>query len=482
MTLSLRIFIGYFLLVGLGMMVFLYSTYDQLHPVLRQASEETLVDTANLLAEFAPAALAEDDPASSAFASTIERYTQRPLNARIWLREKTTPGIDVYLTDAQGRVVFHTRPEETGADYGRWRDVSLTLAGEYGARTTRLDPDDELTSVMYVAAPVRRDGEIIGVLTVAQPNLNIQPFLDYARRQILQLGSGILLVSLLLGGVISVWLTRSIRQLVQYVERAGRGDKVQPPILRETSLARLAASTERMRREIEGKAYVERYVENLAHEMKSPLSAIRGAVEILQEPDTGARNRERFLDNIDLESRRMQRLIDRLLSLAALENRHTLNAVETVDMATLVRDEITRRAPHTEARQIQVLVSTSGSPRLEGERFLLAQAVSNLLDNALDFCPPGGTVMLHLARRGDELVLSLHNDGDPIPDYARPRVFERFYSLSRPDSDRRSTGLGLSFVREIAELHQGRIALDNAVGGGVIAVLTLPALAEGRVQ
>ena len=109
-----------------------------------------------------------------------------------------------------------------------------------------------------------------------------------------------------------------------------------------------------------------------------------------------------------------------------------------------------------------------------GERFLLEQALSNLLDNAIDFSPQGGEVEVALASTPETHVLVFRDHGAGIPDYALERVFEPFYSLPRPDSGLKSTGLGLSFVKEVAELHGGAIVLANHPEGGAEARLTLP--------
>ena len=110
--------------------------------------------------------------------------------------------------------------------------------------------------------------------------------------------------------------------------------------------------------------------------------------------------------------------------------------------------------------------------RVFGEPFLLRQALGNLLDNALDFTPPGGTLRFSAQVRHNEVQVSLFNQAEAIPDYALPRLSERFYSLPRPASGRKSTGLGLNFVEEVMKLHGGSLQIGN-VPGGVQAVLHL---------
>ena len=103
----------------------------------------------------------------------------------------------------------------------------------------------------------------------------------------------------------------------------------------------------------------------------------------------------------------------------------------------------------------------------------MSQAVSNLLDNALDFSPDGGTLIVRGELEGNDYRLTVRDHGPGVPDYALGRVFERFYSLPRENGGK-STGLGLSFVHEVAQRHGGRITLHNHPEGGAVAVLTLP--------
>lgn len=473
MTLSLRIFLAWFLLVGLGTVLFLDSVVTQLPSSIRQASEEVLADSANLLAELVVPAWHQPDMQESEFARSVSRYQQRTLNAEIWSRLKVQPDFVVYVTDLDGVVRYHTDEEYIGQDFSNWRDVALTLGGEYGARTTRLAPSDETSSYMFVAAPIRINGDLVGVLSVGQPTASLQPFLSLAHGQLWQRGSIILLVSLLLGAGLALWLTRSIHRLVDYVERVGEGERVPPPLLGERELNRLALATEAMREEIDGKEYVEDYVHTLTHEMKSPLSAIRGAAELLQEADMPAAERERFISNIDTESARLQRLIDRLLSLATVEKRRHLQHPEMLDMVMLVQQAIDTKQVQIARRNLRIQFVRDERVVLKGETFLLEQAVSNLLDNAIDFADPQSEIMVRLFSVGRQVTLTITNRGEPIPDYALERIFERFYSLPRPDGGRKSTGLGLSFVSEVAELHGGEIELQNVDGYGVQSTLIL---------
>jgi two-component system sensor histidine kinase CreC len=110
-----------------------------------------------------------------------------------------------------------------------------------------------------------------------------------------------------------------------------------------------------------------------------------------------------------------------------------------------------------------------------GESFLLRTAVDNLLSNALEFSPPDTRIQISVTAVGGAAAeLRVLDEGPGIPDYAMPRLFERFYSLPRPDTGRKSSGLGLKLVREVATLHGGTIALANRNPSGTCAILRLP--------
>jgi two-component system sensor histidine kinase CreC len=204
------------------------------------------------------------------------------------------------------------------------------------------------------------------------------------------------------------------------------------------------------------------------------LSAIRGAAELLHEREMPAADRERFVANIERETARIQELVDRMMELAALESRRVLERTEPVALRSLLEERVSSANAAGAPRGITVALDAPQDATVDGDALLLQRALGNLLDNALDFSPPGGRIEISLALRARAAEIAVRDHGPGIPDYADDKVFERFYSLARPGTQRKSTGLGLPFVREIASLHHGRVSLRNAEGGGALAVLSLP--------
>ncbi|SIS18366.1 two-component system, OmpR family, sensor histidine kinase CreC [Aquipseudomonas alcaligenes] len=472
MPLGVRIFLVYFLFVGLAGWFVLSTVMDEIRPGVRQSTEETLVDTANLLAEILRDEVKNGSLAQGRLPELLKAYGQRQPQAQIWGVEKRAVSHRIYVTDARGIVLLDSSGVAVGQDYSRWNDVYLTLRGEYGARSTREDPADEDSSVMYVAAPIKDAGQIIGVVSVAKPNKSLQPYIERSQRRLGWLGAGLIVLGLLIGGVLSWWLSGSLRQLTRYASAVSRGERAELPSLRGGELKQLAEAVQKMRTELEGKAYVEQYVHTLTHELKSPLAAIRGAAELL-EGEMPAEQRQRFVANIASEGARLQQLIERLLNLALVEQRQGLEERVAVELRDLVEELLQGQAARIQAADLRVENAIAAGLRVPGERFLLRQALANLLENALDFTPAGGLLRFTAEVRADGVDLALFNQGAAIPEYALPRLTERFYSLPRPASGRKSTGLGLNFVQEVASLHSGELSLRN-VEGGVRASLRLP--------
>lgn len=478
MRLGLRLFLGFFLIVGVAAFFVMRVFVDEVKPGVRQAMEANLADTANVLAALATDDMKAGRIADGAFARNIAEAGSRRLGADIWGTRKERLEGRILISDARGIVVYDSRNEAVGQDYSRWNDVYRTLRGEYGARSSGETPGDRQNTVMHVAAPIMdgstpNGGRIIGVLTVAKANRTMEPVIARSQRNILRKGGWLLGLSALIGLAMTWWLSRGIGRLNRYAQAVSRGERAPPPPRRRDEIGDLGRALETMRRELEGKQYVEQYVQTLTHEMKSPLAAIRGAAEILQEP-LSEQDRARFAANVQGQSERLTEMIEKLLALAAVEHRRELGQREKIDGAVLIAETAGELGPRLTQAGLTVDFAEPERPvAIEGDRFLLRQALRNLLDNAIDFSPHGARIDLEWRSEGREAVLRIGDRGPGVPDFAAERVFERFYSLPRPQGAR-SSGLGLTFVREVAVLHGGSIRLEPREGGGTWAEWRLP--------
>ncbi len=474
MSLRLRLAVFLVAVFCLGEWMIVRIALNEVKPRYLESMEESLVDASRLLAALLETQLSDGrvdpEPLRAAFGSV----RSHAFVAQVYSLQKTQIDLRVYATDSTGRVVFdsdHGRDE--GADYSAWLDVRRTLAGEYGARASQLIPGDNESLVLHIAAPIRCGDRIVGVLSLGKPTRSINTLVAAAQRRILYgalIGGLGLLVALL---VAANWVIAPLERLTAYARAVRDGRPAPLPPLPGRTLRDLGTAFAEMRESLEGKQHVERTTQALAHGIKAPLAAVRGAAELLGE-EMPAEERRRFLDNLRAESGRIEQIVERLLQLSALEARSGLRAPERVEAAALLAEVADGFRSAGRAAGVELVVVADAAGVVSGERALLREALANLVQNAVEFSPRGGRVTLAAHVTEGRMEFSVADQGPGIPDYALGRIFERFYSLERPATGRKSTGLGLSLVREIAHLHGGEVELVNQPGGGARATFGLP--------
>ena len=480
MNIGLRVLLGYFLIVALAALLVGRVFVEQVKPGVRQAMEDTLIDTANMLAELASDDMQAGRIAEGQFAARVRALQTRKVEANVSGFAKHGSNLQVTITDARGIVVFDSAGRDLGRDNSRWNDVHRTLRGQYGARSTRSDPDDDASTVMHVAAPIHGGddaggggtGRIIGVLSVAKPNQAMAPFIARSQAVVLRWGLVLMGAALLIGLMAAWWLARQLGALRRYADAVAAGERASLPDA-AGEFGDLGRALHEMRVKLEGKQYVEQYVHALTHELKSPLAAIRGASELLEQPLPEA-DRARFIASIAVQGERMAQMVDKLLALAAVEHKERIEQPQPVDASRLLHDVAGAVRQRADAIGVGLAIDAAEDATVNGDAFLLRQALVNLVDNALDFAPQASRVELRVSTTAEGLSFEVLDRGPGVPDFARGRVFERFYSLPRPQGGSRSSGLGLPFVAQVAALHGGRAELVDRDGGGSMARIVLP--------
>lgn len=225
------------------------------------------------------------------------------------------------------------------------------------------------------------------------------------------------------------------------------------------------------------------FVANASHELRTPLAAILGFIETLTDPKAGGDRdtRQRFLGIMDGEARRMQQLVDDLMSLSRIEAEKYRLPDTAVDMEELVTEvsDIFRHRHGPRGGDITVSVDAL-VPSVQGERAQLSQVLHNLIGNSVKYGRPGTPITVSLARATPHMVrLSVADEGEGIAPDHLPRLTERFY---RVDSGRSramgGTGLGLAIVKHVVERHRGRLDISSTLGKGTTVTILLP-IAEG---
>jgi two-component system phosphate regulon sensor histidine kinase PhoR len=221
------------------------------------------------------------------------------------------------------------------------------------------------------------------------------------------------------------------------------------------------------------------FVANASHELRTPLAGILGFIETLRDPVAGGdeATRKRFLDIMDGEARRMQRLVDDLMSLSRIEAEKYQAPNQPVAIAPLAEEVVTvfRQSQNARAQDIAVRVEP-GLPMVCGDRAQLSQLLHNLVSNAMKYGAPGTEVTVAARLLAHDMVaLSVTDRGDGIPPEHLPRLTERFYRVDASRSRAMGgTGLGLAIVKHIVQRHRGLLTLDSQLGQGTSVRVELP--------
>jgi signal transduction histidine kinase len=344
------------------------------------------------------------------------------------------------------------------------------LAPDGRALAGRSTPDGP--GVVSVTVPISVHGEAIGQVRVVKPTIVIERTLaDFSPAILLMsvvLGAAAALAAAVIGGAIAT----PIERLTDFAVRVSEGERrASPPPAHGREVERLSRAIETMRRQLEGRPFVETFAADLSHELKNPVAAIRASAETLadgalEEPEEAAR----FVERIQEATSRIEALLGDLLGLARIEARGVEDAAQ-VDLHAIARRSVER------ATEAGATIELSGQPALvRGDARWLGQMVDNLVDNALVHGREGGVVRVSVTKEGDEQVLLVENEGQ-IGEHVARRLFRRFVTTR---AHRGGTGLGLAIVRAVAEAHAGRAECTSHGPPVVRFRVSLPASRFGR--
>jgi two-component system, OmpR family, sensor histidine kinase ChvG len=314
---------------------------------------------------------------------------------------------------------------------------------------------------LFLAEPVRLAGKVVAAVYVTRSTQPVLMEMHRVRRGLF----GIVTISL------SFTISRPLEQLARAARRISAGETgVTVPLGGGGEIGELAQEFDQMTRRLEQRQrYISEFAADVAHELKSPLTSIRGAAELLAEgADDDPEARRRFLDNIKLDTERLTRLVSRLLELSRIDaSEQPLQAVD-------LRQVVARAAARSEGPTTPVVVSYTASVT-----FILARAsdletaLLNLLDNAQRFSPEGQAVALNVSGPTDDdcVLIQVLDRGPGISPEHAARVFDRFFTT---DAERDGTGLGLAIVKSVATAHRGHVTFQSAPGRGTCFELRLP--------
>ncbi|HUQ07945.1 MAG TPA: HAMP domain-containing sensor histidine kinase [Kofleriaceae bacterium] len=367
-------------------------------------------------------------------------------------------------------------------DVSSRREVQTALAGRYGS-ATRLWGNQERV-YLFAALPITRSTpsgtHVDGIVYVTRSTQTVKLQLFRLRTWLFDLLLAALALTTILSLFLAATIARPLGKLTRAAERMAAGDRdVRLALDRADEIGQLSRALERMATELDRRARDQRALAaDISHELKTPLTGIRGAAELLRDGAADdAPARARFLAMILDDAARLDRLVVRLLELSRLESDDA--ALEDTDVAALAAAALTRTAERT---GVATRIDAPGPPttrdavRLRVRPAALEAALDNLLANAAQHATPGTPITLTVTpsgrRRHRRVRLAVHDHGAPISAAVQARVWDRFFTTRAAEG---GSGLGLAIVRAVATAHGGAVGVESTARGGTTFWIELPA-------
>jgi signal transduction histidine kinase len=374
----------------------------------------------------------------------------------------------VIVTDQQGVLVADsTRPRAPSEPYASRPEVARALDGE---RVRLVRDSDELGGrYLFMAVPVLRGDDVVGVVRVSQPTAEIDSRVRRSWLAFALVSFLILLVGSVVAWALGTSLARPLRALAASATRLGRGDlSTRAPEEGPPEVRAVASALNHMAEELDALLASQRdFVANASHQLRTPLTGLRLRLEALAADAALRGDAEAALREVD----RLGRLIDDLLRLARASAPEPTGG--PVDLAEQVRNACTRWSQRAAERGKRLEVRTDGAARAFANPADVADALDNLIENALVYSSAGSRIRLEAVSRNAEAAVAVEDDGPGIAPDELPRVVERFYRGRGAAAS--GTGLGLAIVHEIATRWGGKLELES--DGGTRATIRFRAVA-----
>ncbi|EHK58791.1 sensor histidine kinase [Allomesorhizobium alhagi] len=381
--------------------------------------------------------------------------------------------------------------EQPGGNGAAFPEVMNALTG---SPSTIVRVSEQGEQIVSVAVPIQRFRGVLGVLMLSTEGGDIDKIVAAERKAILRVFGVAALVTVILSLLLASTIANPLRRLSAAAVRVRRGVKNREEIPdfsdRQDEIGNLSIAVRDMTNALYARIEaIESFAADVSHELKNPLTSLRSAVETLPLAKS-AESRERLMDVIQHDVRRLDRLITDISDASRLDAELAREDAERVDMKKLVGDLVSvSQDAGRQKRKMTIDFKVAKLPQgvkgyyVIGHDLRLGQVITNLIENARSFVPEeGGHINVSLAREGKFIIVTIDDNGPGIRTDSIDRIFERFYT-DRPSGEAfgQNSGLGLSISRQIAEAHGGSLTAENIPGvkpgdmKGARFVMTLPA-------
>jgi signal transduction histidine kinase len=445
-----RLLLGYlgvtlFVLLSLEVPLGVQNQRTELHDLTAKVSHDAMV----LAADAEDAVRAPTPKQLRALAAVASDYGRRT-------------GARVVIVDRRGRALIDTSRRVRGTEsFASRPEIAAALAGRYprGVRASRTLRE----RLLYVAVPIAATGRVHGAVRITYPYSAVDARILRYWLLLALIGGIVLGGAAVVGLALSRFVTRPLRRLEATAAAVGEGnlearapERDGPPEVR--SLAAVFNETvAKLSRLLRSQG---EFVADASHELRTPLTALRLRLESLP----SSRDRDAALRETD----RLRDLVDGLLAMARADSGGEASA--RVDASAVLRERVEAWSPLADEHRVALVAELDGPLPAHAAPGRLAQVLDNLLANALEASPPGGTVTLSAVSAPPWVELHLRDEGPGLTREQRERAFDRFW---RAGSGEGGSGLGLAIVKRLVVADEGEVELGEAPSGGVEAVVRL---------
>ena len=367
-------------------------------------------------------------------------------------------------------------PTGEGEDAEEGEDAAVLLAATRGLADVSAEDAGDLR---VLTEPVLADGAPVATFRVADPLESVDEAEEGLRNAFLIVGLAAGAVALVTAFLAANRITAPLRRMTAVAAKVDAGD-LSPRFEVETAdeVETLARSFNGMLDRLERAFERERgFVSDASHELRSPLTVLRGQVELLERAGEDAEERRRIASALEREIARMSRLVDEMLTLARADDGRLLQR-RPIDLGDFLAD-LERDLPMLGEREYRIEGDRSGTLVADPDR--LSQVLRNLVRNAVEHTRPGDAIEISVHGRPREVEFAIVDTGPGIPPEELANVFERFHRVDPGRSrDRGGSGLGLAIARAIVKAHGGAIRAESAPGGGACLRFTIPRRSAGE--
>jgi signal transduction histidine kinase len=383
----------------------------------------------------------------------------------------------VFLTDANGTVIYYTDGSEGGTDTTyQGRDInsgvlSQLQSGNNYSGVTSLDlyPKPRVVSGSPVTVRTLKGSSVVGYVLVSTQSAALLEMWHSFLLIFVTVALVVFVLAMVFSYISSVRLTKPLQEMATAVRRFGQGEfdvRVQDPGKTE-EVAQLATAFNNMADSLaQSETRRQEFVANISHELKTPMTTISGFTDGILDGTIPPEKSREYLQVVSAETKRLARLVRKMLDISKLQSKQNVVGHEQFDLCEIMCQMLLSLEGKINARHLDMDVQMPEEPvKVWGEPDAITQVGYNLMDNAIKFSPEGGVIGLQIATKDGKAYVTVCNRGPTIPAEELPLIFDRFHKSDKSRSmDKDGVGLGLYIVKTILNNHKEDITVTSENG------------------